>query len=516
MSPTIPVREIGSPGGVQPLHRARGRAQSHEVEPLERNRELQFPESIPVYDRMRSQDGHVGSVLSAITLPVMRADWQLAGDVRPEVAELVRESLGLPAPGEARARKSSTGVSWRDHVSQTAETMLWAGFMCFEQVYRVDPETGRVHLRKLAPRLPRTISRIEVAQDGGLKAVHQMPMWTPGQSSLDTRRIPVDRLVMYVNRKEGADWSGRSVLRTAYKHWLIKDVLMRLDAQAAERNSMGIPVVTYTDESQRDEAKSISENIRAGETAGVALPSGMTIQILGVTGSTVNLIERIRYHDQEIARSSLAMFLDVTSSENGSRALVEPVLDVFMDSVQAFADSIAETATEHIVRDLVRLNFGDDEPYPELVPGDLKASRGIAVDALKSLIDSGVITPDDKLEAHQRGAYGLPDADAETSRGASPVVANAEAVGAYIRAGFEPESAANALGVEGIEHSGLYPVTVQSAPGTAPAPEQSPDPAPVDGEPQPQIEGMTELLASVRRSHDQRARWYASQSGDQA
>lgn len=510
MSPTVPTREIGSPGGVQPLHRGRGRVTAHQVEPLERNKELSFPESIPVYDRMRSQDGHVGSVLSAITLPVQRADWQLAGDVRPEVEELVRESLGLPAPGEARARRSSNGVSWKEHVTQAAETMLWAGFMCFEQVYRVDPATGAVHLRKLAPRLPRTISHIETAKDGGLKAVHQMPAWFPGQTSLEMNRITVDRLVMYVNRKEGADWSGRSILRTAYKHWLIKDVLMRLDAQAAERNSMGIPVVSYTDESQRDTATTISENIRAGETAGVALPAGMELQILGVTGSTVDLIPRVRYHDQEIARSSLAMFLDVTSSENGSRALVEPVLDVFLDSVQAFADSIAETATEHIVRDLVRLNFGDDEPYPELTAGDLKASRGIATDSLKALIEAGVIQPDDKLEEHQRTKYGLPEADEDTVRAPGRDREAAETAGTLFRAGFVAEDIARSVGLEGVRHTGTVPVTVQNQANRGPAPATVPD----EGGPQPEIEGMGELLASVKRAQDYRARWYAAQSGD--
>ncbi|GAA1812496.1 phage portal protein family protein [Nesterenkonia flava] len=416
MAPTIPTREIGTPGGLTATRNRRTGNTTYEVDPLEENRELRFPQSIPVYDRMRSQDGHIESIISAITLPVLKADWQLTGDVKPEVMALVRDSLGIPAAGEARARNLGYGISWREHVSQCAATLLWAGFMPFEQVYVVDEATGRVHLRKLAPRPPRTITNIEVGQDGGLEAIYQTPVWSPGASLLEEKRITVDRLVMYTHRKEGADWTGRSMLRSSYKHWLIKDVLLRLDAQAAERGSMGIPVVNYDKPEEKQLAEDIAENLRAGATAGVALPQSMKLTIIGVQGNTVDLVPRIRYHDQEIARSALAMFLDITSNENGSRALAEPILEVFMDSVQAFADGIAETATEHIVRDLVRLNFGDEEPYPELVAGDLKAARGIAVDHLKTLVDAGIIRPDDKLEDHQRSQYGLPERDTETTR----------------------------------------------------------------------------------------------------
>ncbi|WP_460690233.1 phage portal protein family protein [Nesterenkonia suensis] len=503
---TPPTHEQGTPGGIRPSWNPHTGGQgTFEVDPLERSWELQFPRSIAVFDRMRSEDGHVGSVLSALTLPVVKAGWQLDTEgVDEKVAQFVRSELGLPAPGEARARRRREGISWTEHVEQACH-MLWAGFMPFEQVYSIGPAradqgvTGEVvHLRKLAPRLPRTIQRIETGADGGLVAVHQETADpATGRRGIS---IGVDRLVMYTHRMEGADWSGRSILRQAYKHWLIKDVLIRLDAQAAERNSMGIPEVTYDRDNAEDKARAeaIATSLRAGESAGVALPTGMSLSIKGVQGSTVDLIERIKYHDQEIARSALAMFLDL-GHDAGARSLGETLRDVFMDSVQAFADSIAETATEHIVRDLVEYNFGTDEPYPTITPGDLKAAQGIALDALVSLVSGGVVRADDDLESWVRTRSGLPAADAGTSRVPSETADNAETAGALVRAGFEPAASAQAAGLGDLPHTGLAPVTVQSARMHAE------DRAPVAAS-QPALAGMDELIAELMQSYQGRRR----------
>lgn len=426
MATTPNTNELGTPGGIRPVRRS-STTTSYTVDPLEMNYELQFPNSIPIYDAMRSQDGHVGSVLSAIVLTVLGAKWDLETDgVRPEVAELVRSELGITAPGKNRRRRRREGISWLDHVEQAAETMLWAGFCPFEQVYSVSgPRPGQeslglenvVHLRKLAQRLPRSIAAINVARDGGLESIEQM-----NPEGFENIVIPVDRLVFYTHKKEGADWTGRSVLRQAYKHWLIKDVLLRLDAQAAERNSMGVPVVYYSDEAHAAKAEEAATTLRASATAGLALHQNMKLEIMGVSGSTVDLTPKIQYQDQEIARSALAMFLDL-GHDNGARSLGEVHLSVFLSAVQTVADRIAEIATEHIVRDLVELNFGPDEAYPMVTPGDLKANQDLDVQVLKALVEVGVVVPDDALETHVRGRFNLPAADPATARTQAPAPA---------------------------------------------------------------------------------------------
>lgn len=408
-----PTTELGYAGGIAPSFATAGPAGFY-VDGLDANVDLRFPASAVIYDRMRREDGQVGSVLRAITLPILGTRWRLVGDdVRPEVMAFLEAELGLNATGTGRTRRRRQGIVWRDHLRE-ALLALPFGFMPFEQVYDVDvaapgledpANPGRLyaHLRKLAPRLPRTIEEVRVARDGGLAGIVQ----TGTRTGVDPRGtlIPVDRLVMYVNDREGAEWTGSSVLRSAFKHWLIKDSLIRLGAQIVERNGMGIPIVTYDDPSLEHKALALARNLRAGATAGGAIATGMSVSIVGVAGSTADELPRVKYHDEAIGRSLLAMFLNL-GHDNGARALGDTFVGIFRNALGAVIANVEETATEHIVRDLVELNYGPDEPYPMLVADSL--SEELTAESLKALTEAGVITPDRDLEGHVRTRYGLP------------------------------------------------------------------------------------------------------------
>jgi hypothetical protein len=121
------------------------------------------------------------------------------------------------------------------------------GHMFFEQVYRPPGPDGLLHLRKLAPRWPRSIAKINVAMDGGLKSIQQHPPMGLVAPNGKGPELDVSRLVAYVLDREGANWLGTSLLRAAYKHWLIKDRLLRTWAQTIDRNGMGLPVYTGAD-----------------------------------------------------------------------------------------------------------------------------------------------------------------------------------------------------------------------------------------------------------------------------
>ncbi len=200
--------------------------------------ELRWPLSVWVYDAMRRQDAQTASVLRAVTLPVRRTAWRIeAAGSRPEVARFVAEDLGLPLVGEqpAPAARTRDRFSWSEHL-QLALLMLPFGHSFFEQLYRYD-EAGRARLRKLAWRPPRTIAKVNVAPDGGLESIEQHAR--SGMFRAE-RPIPVSQLVAYVHDREGGNWLGSSLLRPAYKHWLIKDRLLRVQAQTIERNGMGV------------------------------------------------------------------------------------------------------------------------------------------------------------------------------------------------------------------------------------------------------------------------------------
>lgn len=401
--------------------------ESHESNP-----ELFWPLAIEVYDRMRSEDSQVGSVLRAVTLPIMRATWMIdPAGASDEVVNHIAGNLGLPIKGRPTVAPARTKgrFSWTEHL-RLALLELPHGHSIFEQVYRF--EGGRLHIAKLAWRPPRTISDIKVAADGGLVAVVQKGIGRQGDVT-----IPVDRLVVYVNEREGANWLGRSLLRTAYKNWLLKDRLLRIQALSAERNGLGIPVYTGTDaaatatqseregwhKSERESGLKVAKGFRAGETAGASIPAGAKLELLGVSGKTPDTDPMIRYHDEQIARAVLAHFLNL-GTETGSWALGSTFANFFTDSLNAVAQHIADVAQQHIIEDLVDVNWGPNEPAPRLVPAKIGAEHPATAEAIKALIDAKAITLDETLEAHIRSLYGLPVKDAAPAPGTDPADAS--------------------------------------------------------------------------------------------
>ena len=401
-------------------------------EDMESTPELRWPLNIEVYDQMRRTDSQVESVLRAVTQPIRRTGWRLEPQgAREEVVELLSEDLGLPVVGRDPdpPLRGRDRFSWSEHLYH-ALLMLVFGHSVFEQVYRVDGQ-GRARLRKLGWRPPRTISKFEVARDGGLVAIEQQDSGATGQKV----RMDVDRLVVYVNEREGGNWRGRSLLRPACKFWILKDRLLRIQAQTVDRQGMGVPVYTASnrdvlaedpDDRRAREQKEIAAGqeiakaFRSGMTAGAALPHGATMQLLGVQGTLPDAGKPIEYYDQQIARSVLAHFLNL-GTQTGSWALGSTFANFFVESLQAIADMIADTATQHVVEDIVDLNWGPDERAPRVVFDQIGSSRDATADAIQKLIACKAIVPDEQLEDFLRQAYTLPRRDPATARDAGSV-----------------------------------------------------------------------------------------------
>ncbi|WP_431841415.1 phage portal protein family protein [Calidifontibacter indicus] len=375
------------------------------VDEAETAPELQWPLNILVYDRMRRQESQVVSVLRAVKLPILRAEWSIdPAGADDDVVQLVSEDLGLPVKGRDSKPLPRTRdrFSWNEHLRH-ALLMLDFGHMFFEQVYRIDA-TGRARLRKLGPRLPRTLSAVTVADDGGLMSITQHPISMKTKS----RPIPVAHLVAYCNEREGGNWFGQSLLRAAYKNWLIKDVMLRVQAQTVDRNGMGVPIYEAAPgETSLDKGLKLATSLRSGDNAGAAIPNGAKLGLYGVDGNLPDADKVIRYHDEQMARAVLAHFLNL-GTQTGSWALGSTFADFFTLSLQAVADELADVATQHIVEDLVDINFGLEVPAPRIVCAPINSRRDATAEAIKILVDAGVITAGDDIERFVRSTYGLP------------------------------------------------------------------------------------------------------------
>ncbi|MGV8852824.1 MAG: phage portal protein family protein [Rhodoglobus sp.] len=394
-------------------------SETHETNP-----DLQWPNSIDVFDRMRREDPQVKSVLRAVTLPIMRTSWVIDGSgCKPEVVALVAGDLGLPVKGVpfVAPLRTKGRFSWEEHLRLSLLELVY-GHSFFEQVY--DQSSGQAHIAKLAWRPPRTIAGVDVAKDGGLEAIKQH-----GYSGSSTEvKIPVDRLVAYVNEREGANWLGESLLRSAYKMWLLKDRVLRIQALAAERNGLGIPVYTAADlpegmeaeerdawlKSEKASGLTLTKNFRAGEAAGASLPPNSKLELMGVSGKLPDTDKPIRYYDEQIARAVLAHFLNL-GTETGSWALGSTFANFFTDSLNAVAQHIADITQQHVIEDLVDLNWGSSEPAPRLVPSAIGEDQPATAEAIKALVDCGALSVDPGLEAFLRAKYAMPVKTENTS-----------------------------------------------------------------------------------------------------
>lgn len=386
----------------------------------ERITELQWPNCIGVYSRMLREDGRVSSVISAIGLPIRQATWRIDGNGAPdEVIEFVARNLGLKikgAEGAVSLPRTKGRFSWNQHV-QTALLMLVYGHSFFEQVYRIEGEGSqmRAHLRKLAPRPHRTISKINVARDGGLSSIVQhspegaltLPQMVAGGIDID-----VSRLVAYVRDPEPGQWVGNSLLRPAYKHWLLKDELIKIQAATARRNGMGVPVATGAEGASDEDIvklQKMASAYKGGANSGVGLPYGADLKLQGVNGNLPDMQLAIEYHDKQIALAGLAHFLNL--DKGGSYSLASVLNDTFAQSVQSLAETICDTANAHIVEDLVDINFGSEVAAPRIVFEEIGSRQDATAAALKTLVDAQILFPDRGLEEYVREQSGLPAKD---------------------------------------------------------------------------------------------------------
>lgn len=400
--PAAPVGEIG--------HVVDGPSWWHSLE-HEPTPELRWPLSIEVYDRMRRQDSQVGSVLRAVTLPVRRTAWRVdPNGARPEVAQQIAEDVGLPLVGAdpRPAGRTRDRFSWKDHL-RLSLLMLPMGHSFFEQVYRIDA-SGMARLRKLSQRPSRTIQAVNVDSDGGLVSIEQ---WGNPDGRSAPVVIPVDRLVAYTNEREGGNWLGQSLLRTCYKNWLLKDRLLRVQAQTVERNGMGVPLYKGAENGSGDDltrGQQMAKAWRSGDNSGAAVPFGADLILRGVEGDLPDADKPIRYHDEQIARGVLAHFLNL-GTQTGSWALGTTFADFFTLSLQTLAQEVADTFNQHVIEDLVDLNWGEDEPAPKVVFDEIGSRHTLTAEAIKALVDAGALTPDEAVEQQVRNAYGLPSAE---------------------------------------------------------------------------------------------------------
>jgi phage gp29-like protein len=372
----------------------------------EYNPDLKFPACIEVYDKMRRSDAMVFATLQVVKLPVLAVDWQIKCE-REDVKEFLEEQL-------------FHRLNFKQFVRQ-ALLMLDYGFMLFEKVYKV--EGNRIVLKKIPARMPASLWKWNVEEDE-LVGVTQL-VWKDGK--YEQPFIPRWKIVVFNINQEGNNYEGRSLLRSSYKHWYIKDQLYKIDAIAKERHGVGIPKVRLPEiygDDDVTQAENLAKNLKAGEQAYIIEPPGYEVGILEQSGRSEDCLPSIQHHNEMIAMNILASFLVFGTTRTAARATAVVLEDLFLQSLEGILAELAETIDQDIIRQLVEWNFGEGIEA-HISPGSVRKRKvGELSAAISALVRAGALTPSTDIENYLRRIIGLPPV--EESGGEEPKSAETE------------------------------------------------------------------------------------------
>jgi hypothetical protein len=364
------------------------------------NLELTGERGIKLIDKMIKGDATVKAALLAVVLPILSAHWfvQAGGEdeIDQKVARFVEQNLF-----------EEMSITWQEFLRQSSDYLPYGHFV-WEKVFKdVEFEGGKyIGLDKMAARLPGTIWAWELKDKR--KGIRQ---FTVEKGEVE---IPIEKLLILTNEKRGDNWLGVSLLRSAYKHWYIKENLYKIDAIAHERQGLGIPYVRKPNQANpkdKAKAKELLQNLRANEQGYLEIPTGWEIGFLDMkSGTTRDPQNSIKHHDRQIVKSVLAQFLELGATSTGSYALSADQTDLFMLALHHIARTMRDAVQKYVIQQLVDMNFPNVKNYPTL---EFEKIGTVSFDklstALQRLIQTGVLVPDDELEEYVRNVMDLPE-----------------------------------------------------------------------------------------------------------
>ena len=400
------------------------------LQPTEYNPDLRGPNGLLTIDQMLRSDGSVQEAVEHIISPLKNATWLI------QPANEDPDSVEQAAFVQAAYFKHANSA-WLEYLDEQLDYLLY-GFAVFEPLYKVveeslcfeDPETKeRVELDSrqfltldhFAPRMQSTIYKWNT--DGSrLVSVIQRALkngdW--GNWEIPVETGPLRTLLVLTNKKRGDEWTGRSILRAAYKHWFAKDLLEKQEMVALERWGVQIPIGYPPDGQDKaaiDRVEQILVDLRGGEHSYIASPGpkqtttmpGYVWEFMPTNGTFPNFTDPINRHRGDIKAAVLARFAELGHSSVGARATGDIQAVVWFAAMHAVARYIGE-AHAPIIKGLVDANYPDVDEYPRLVAQDIEVRNLVEyATAISQLVSSASITMTPDTEAAIRAGAGLPE-----------------------------------------------------------------------------------------------------------
>lgn len=369
-------------------------------------------DTIGVVDQMVREDPVAQAIRLAWTLPLLSVQWSVQpGSTDPrdvEVAEFVQNALFEHMRG-----------GWQNFLEQAVQ-FTWRGLAIFEVVARYDTELQATIIDQLSPRLPWTIYSWEQYSDGryGFTQSPDPSDAVVGRAgsgpSAQGASLRPDKFINFRFQPDGDNPEPMGILRPCYGAWRQRRTYLKLEATGFERSAYGIPTCTVEPGANPGDVEQVNiilRELRSGIRSFAMFPKGFKLEMADVPMKADAIRHARVAAGHDMARAALCQFL-YTGESAGAYSLIQGQLDHYTMALQQAANSIAHTLSRGphaLIKRLVNWNFQGVENYPYVQAGEIRVGDPKQlVEAVKSAVDSGVVTPDALIEAKIRDVLSLP------------------------------------------------------------------------------------------------------------
>ena len=360
--------------------------------------QLSGRKALAVYEEMGANDSDIASLLFSLSMIARETDWHAEpADDTPQAqaaADFLEENVqGLRDP-------------FADVVANAMAPTLQYGWSFQELTYKRDPTPMWDHFDVR----PQTSFLTWILDE------KNRPLGFTQQQQKGVLPIPLAKGIYF--RTDTTKPEGRSALRAAYRSWWFKKRSEENLMIGVERNLNGLPVVTVPGPiliegpgtEMYDMLKNIVTRTKKDEQMGIMFPSDVypetsipmySFDLISPDGDPhfEQVIQVIRLWAVNMLSSVLAQWQGLGRDAPGSRALADPLQELFLVAINAILDQLEETINRGVVRQLFRVQPSSPDVLPRLVHEDVeKVDVKALSESWKNLFQSGATYSEEQYE----------------------------------------------------------------------------------------------------------------------
>jgi len=321
------------------------------------------------YRSMVDNDGQVQMLVNAINNTILASGVEIVDPSNYEGLEDSEEKLFI----ESNLFNSSHDGGMAKSLELTNRIMLRAfieGYRVFEVVYKLGDDK-KIHLDRLASRAGINDHELYLIADdkGDFVGIRQRTAFKNRIVDVTIRNeTSISKVVKATFGEEYGSLYGRSGLKAAWYHYDKAHKGMFLNHVGHELGTQKVRYIRHKSASDEMVVSAITAASKFTSEAVIAMDENvMTIETLELSSADVMRAgqDGIDKHYSLMVKSVLAQFIDLGTTETGSRSLGDSQIKFFKQGLEAVARIILEETWNKVIADLCRVNFGRGI-YPKL------------------------------------------------------------------------------------------------------------------------------------------------------